>query len=101
MGRRRKADNFDQLQELLTLMPWWIGPILALLMFLGIRFLLPRVFTTSEQPLSPGHFIRGLASTLSWVCGGLVLLAWVLAEIAKLSNRRLSQMQGDSTALNL
>ena len=53
MARRQKGILTDELFQILTMVPWWVGPILAGITFLVFRFLLPAVFQPhSEDPMS-------------------------------------------------
>jgi restriction system protein len=88
MGKRHKQDNFDNLRDLLTLMPWWVGPVLALVVVVGIRFLVPLAFPPSRGHADLGTVVRGICPLASWLAGGVVLLAWTWAEGIKFTNRR-------------
>jgi len=96
MARRGKGLLTDELLQILTMVPWWVGPILAGITFLVFRFLLPAVF----QPNSADPMSKGMGLTLSifayqaapWV-GLFVVAVWVAAEVRKWQRRRLVDKQ--------
>ena len=62
MTRRRKDEGFlDDLYDMLLVVPAWVGPPLALLVFLVLRFLIPAIFGDSEKP-DIGAVVAGVAS---------------------------------------
>lgn len=93
MARRRKAKSSlaTELLELLMLTPWWIGPLLAVLTFAAIRWLVP-VWLSAQFP-EPGfshNLFTGLArgaAIYAWLAGAVVLLIWGTAELTKLSSK--------------
>ena len=97
MTRRRKDEGFfDDLYEMLLVVPSWVGPPLALLFFLVLRFLIPAIFGGSEKP-GIGTVIAGVAQAVALPVAGLVLFMWLLAEFQKWRRRRLLDAQ---TGLN-
>lgn len=99
MARRRKAKSSlaTELLELLMLTPWWIGPLLAVLTFAAIRWLVP-VWLSAQFP-EPGfshNLFTGLArgaAIYAWLAGAVVLLIWGTAELTKRQNRKLLDSQ--------
>ena len=89
MARRQKSlldDTFD----LLKVTPIWVGPSIAALVFIVLRFVLPPFVPANSQA-----GFRPLLLTLSWVSAAAILLAWILAELGKLKNRALLESQRD------
>ena len=93
MARRRKDGGFfDDLYEMLLVVPAWVGPPLALLFFLVLRFLFPAIFGSSEKP-DIGTVVAGVAKGVALPVAGLVLCIWLLAEFQKWRRRRLLDAQ--------
>lgn len=93
MTRRRKDEGFfDDLYDTLLVVPAWVGPPLALLFFLVLRFLIPAIFGGSEKP-DIGTVVAGLAKGVALPVAGLVLIIWLLAEFKKWWRRRLLDAQ--------
>jgi restriction system protein len=101
MGRQRDEPNLiNELFELLLVVPFWAGPIVAFAFFAGLRWLLPWAFSGE---LDPDDLVGKTAwpiisqvSALSapWV-GALVLLLWIGAELRKRIDRhRLDRQTG-------
>lgn len=89
MTRRRKDGSFsDDLYEMLLVVPSWVGPPLAMLFFLALRFLIPAIIGGSEKP-SVGTIVAGVAHAIALPVAGLVLFAWLIAELQKWRRRRL------------
>ena len=97
MTRRRKDEGFfDDLYDVLLVVPSWVGPPLALLFFLVLRFLIPAIFGGSEKP-GIGTVVVSVAQAVALPVAGLVLFMWLLAEFQKWRRRRLLDAQ---TGLN-
>lgn len=80
MGRRPKRDGpsgSDDLLDLLSEAPTWLGPVLAAAVFLLLRFLLPTVLPGRSSGFDASPLLQPLFSTLAWVLAGLVLVVWV------------------------
>ena len=93
MTRRRKDEGFfDDLYEMLLVVPAWVGPPLALLFFLVLRLLIPAIFGGSEKP-DVGTILAGVAKGIALPVAGLVLVIWLLAEFQKWRRRRLLDAQ--------
>lgn len=101
MSRRRSktgADHAaDALDELLMMTPWWVGPVLALGVYLVMLVPLPALIRLAGEPLG---------TTFATVChniapyGGLVVgVIWIIAEAKKFSRRRLLDTQSDLGSL--
>ncbi len=93
MARRRDASAIDDAFDLLKLTPSWIGPILALAVFLLFRYGVPLLTPTPKNGIDTGIITREFVPLLAWLFGGGILCAWVAAEFHKLFNRRLLDRQ--------
>lgn len=92
-NRARATD----LLELLMLTRWWIGPLLAVLTFVAVRWLisawLPAQF---PEPGFSHYLFTGLArgaTIYAWQAGGVVLMIWGTAEITNQRHRKLLDSQ--------
>lgn len=93
MTRRRKDEGFfDDLYEMLLVVPAWVGPPLAAVFYLVLRFLIPAIFGGSEKP-DIGTVVAGVAKGLALPVAGLVVFLWLLAELQKWRRRRLLDAQ--------
>lgn len=93
MGRRKQQSEFDQLFELLKITPYWVGPILALVAFLGLKFVLPHFLPQPQNPGDPVILWHSLVGMCSWLFPLAILIAWSGAEVWKLMNRNLLNRQ--------
>ena len=94
MTRRRKDEGFfDDLYDMLLVVPAWVGPPLALLFFLLLRFLIPAIFGGSEKP-DIATIMADLAQAVALPVAGLVLFLWLFAEFQKWRRRRLLDALG-------
>lgn len=98
MGRRyrnRQQDDsiLDTIFDLLKMAPIWVGPVMAVAVFILLHYVFPLLMPAKQSGVDAGILWRPLFSMLSWVFAGAVLLAWVMAEVWKLFNRRLLDSQ--------
>lgn len=91
MSRRRKDDGLtlDDVVVFLSDVPFWAGPILIVATFLLLYFVWPMSFS-EQTSLSP---IRSIGPIVAPFAAVAVFLAWILAELKKLSRRRLLDRQ--------
>ena len=69
--------------------PFWVGPVIAIAVFVGFRFVLPLLVPAPQaNSIDGGIVFRPLFWTLAWIVGGGVLLVWAMAEMWKLWNDR-------------
>lgn len=108
MGSRRKNENsiVDELFDLLEVTPVWVGPVLALVLFAFLRWLVPLIFHGSVGGSEFGDSLAGtlsmLAVKLSWFAAIAVLVIWLGAELKKLLNRqRLDGQTGSQSVQSL
>jgi restriction system protein len=92
MGSRRSDSSvLDDIYEILLVMPFWVGPILAAVAYAAMYWLIPYCFSSPNGDVAKTAWpiLAGVArSGAPWV-GGVVLFVWCFAEIRKLSNRKL------------
>jgi len=89
----KKETPISGLFGLLTRVPFWVGPVLALLVFLILRYLVPSVFYR-ENPDSPmqssmNKTLAGFARAIAPILAGVVLALWLGAEAKKFLDRHL------------
>jgi restriction system protein len=89
MPRRRQQSVLDDIFALLKVTPIWVGPVLALIILVIFRFVIPAFLPAQHGGMDVAAIWRPLLPMLAWLFAGAVLLAWVSAEIWKLMNRRL------------
>ncbi len=90
MARRTKDDPLGDLYRLLLAMPWWCVPVLAALVFLVLRFLLPAFLRASPNPvLAPTiQMLRMLSTPAAPVISLFILAIWICAEVGKFIDRK-------------
>jgi restriction system protein len=88
---RKKESGLEGLFHIFTMTPTWVGPVVAVLSYLVVRYMIPSILERSEQGESTsamtttlGTFARSFAPSVS----ALILLVWVAAEIKKWFDRR-------------
>jgi restriction system protein len=87
---RKRADTYiDRFLDLLKTAPVWVGPVVAVALFVAFRFVLPLCIPPPQRGADPGRLWRTVFMLLSWLLPVAVLLAWGMAEFWKLMNRRL------------
>lgn len=60
MGRRRKSSPAEDLVDLVALMPWWAGVLLAIFGYLWLHSVASEPITASAQSLASSGFILGV-----------------------------------------
>jgi restriction system protein len=73
--------------------PIWVGPLVAVGVFLIMRFVAPPLLRLTGQDL--GGVFADLAYKLAILGGPVVLVLWMVAEITKLGRRRFLDRQAD------
>jgi len=99
MARSQRTSVVDELFELLSAAPAWLGPIIALVTFATCRWAIPFALSATSSGNLTGRTLSqvwsGLAVQFAPFVGGVVLLIWAAAEIRKWTNRRrLNQQTG-------
>ncbi len=70
MARRRKDEGFfDDLYDMLLVVPAWVGPPLALLFFLGLKCFIPTIFGSSEK-LNINSVVASVAQSVAMPAAG-------------------------------
>jgi restriction system protein len=91
MGRRRDdgalGDLFEVCYKAFQQLPAWVGPCVAVVVFVVFRWALPVLTVRRDVP--GAQLMATLSSVLGWAVAGLILSAWVLAEVRKIMSRRL------------
>lgn len=101
MARRRARSDADEavdaLGELLMLSSWWVGPLIALGVYLLLRFVLPPIIGSAGEPV--GSTFAGLSSKVAPLGALVVLFIWGMAEGKKFLRRRLLDSRSDVGSL--
>lgn len=87
-SRRNEPSFFDELFQFLQVVPFWVGPILAAVVFAGMRWVIPAILTFLLADNEVASFSLLLFSRLSEgaapLLAGAVIVVWVVAEVKKL-----------------
>lgn len=92
MARRNQSErsSVDELFDLLLVVPAWVGPILAAVVFAVMRWVIPPLLAADSGSEFSRSGLRVIAQVMHgfapWA-GGLTLLVWIAAEIKKWMNR--------------
>jgi restriction system protein len=100
--RRSKSDQFfDDLQDVLRIVPWWVGPPLILFAWLLFRFILPAILTgvspaeNNSVAVPVTQMFSTMSVMLSPYIAGVIGLVWVVALFKKLGDsHRLERQTG-------
>jgi|GEM_PF-3264765 len=86
----RNSENsvLDEFFDLLKSTPIWFRPILAAVVYIVFRFVMPPLLPSVQGGLDVRTILRPMCVTLAPVLAGGVILAWIFAEGWKLINRR-------------
>lgn len=99
--RRRNKDELERTAEglfqVLTIVPVWIGPLVALGCYLLLRFLVPASAANLTPPLDES--LSGASRMLAPWLAVTVLVLWMLAEFKKLTDRRLLDSRNNAVSL--
>ena len=94
---RRKESLGDAVLELMSIGPWWVGPLLALVAILFLRYAVPLALggagDAHDPRALPGHVFSNLSVVFAPWVGLLVLAGWVVVRIRKSFDRRLLDEQ--------
>ena len=88
---KRDESWIDDITEILKHLPFWVGPVTAVIAFVFFRFIV-LLFIPSAKPgaIDGGFVIRPLLPMLAWIFGGGIFVAWVGAEIHKFPQPRIA-----------
>jgi len=93
MSRRQEQSIADDIFEALKIAPIWLGPLLSTFVFVFVRFVVPALLPSKQGGIDVGALWRPIFAGLSWICAAGCLFLWAMAELWKLSNRRLLDKQ--------
>ncbi|HEX8339481.1 MAG TPA: restriction endonuclease [Tepidisphaeraceae bacterium] len=93
MSRKSKSSVVDDAFGLLKLTPVWVGPLLAVVVFFAVRFLLPVLLRPGPGGFDPGLIVRPAVPAIASFAALAVLLIWAAAEAHKFFGRRLLDRQ--------
>ncbi|NJL31091.1 MAG: restriction endonuclease [Phycisphaerales bacterium] len=90
MSRSAKSSSlFNACLELLLITPRWVGPVLAVFLWALVRYGVPRLIpAASEGEIDLQLISAPIVQIFTWILPGMVLAAWVVAEIRKFTDRR-------------
>jgi hypothetical protein len=96
MPRGKRFSVVHKLFELLIRVPAWVGPLLAVGLFLVLFFLAPLFFRSDgsnalASGMAPAFVVFSKGAAL--VVGGAILLIWIVAELMKRARPRLLDRQ--------
>lgn len=100
MPRRKKESGIDEFFRFLVAVPWWVGPICAVLVFMFFRLIIPAILGSVGKPNEPmgktfNAVLVPISTGLAPYAGLLVLLIWGAAEGKKYMNhKRLDSQTG-------
>lgn len=105
MGRSRDRSILEDLFDLLTDAPVWMGPVVAGVVYAGFRWGLPTLFpggSTNQVGVMLSRIAGPTTLMIAPWAGSAVLLVWVAAELKKRSRRRrLDSQTGIESIQNL
>jgi restriction system protein len=93
LSTRRKKSGIDELFDLLEMAPAWLGPVLAVVGFVVIRYIAPAVLGSIGGEIPIGETLALLIPRFAWLFVAVVLVVWIAAEVKKLLNRRMLDRQ--------
>ncbi len=93
MPRTPNSGLLDDLMRVLARAPAWLGPLLAVTVFVGLHHLAPMLLPRLDGTIPVGEMLGLILPGLAWAAAALVLVIWVLAEVTKLRQRRLLDRQ--------
>ncbi len=93
MGRKREQSLLEDVFDLLKLTPFWVGPLLAVIVYFGIRDGIPMLMPDKTNGIDPGTFLRPMIPMFAWLFTAIIVLGWLMAEGHKLWSRRLLDKQ--------
>lgn len=103
MARKRKSNAFEDLFEIASLMPWWVGCALAMVSYLVLH----RYAATVVSATAPGQMVVGtVTKTLASIGQVVIPLALIAGSLASFLGRRkrtglLEEAAGDKSGESL
>ncbi len=93
MSRKREQSLLDDVFDTLKVMPIWVGPIMAAVAFVAIRYGVPLLIPQKTGGVDPGVVLRPMVPFFAWLITAIILVGWLMAEVHKLWSRRLLDKQ--------
>ena len=100
MARRGRESGADAFFHFLTVVPWWVGPVCAALVYVGLRFVVPAFLGGASDPndmvISTFSAVATPTIRMLGTLGAVgVLVIWGAAEFKKfLDRQRLDKQSG-------
>lgn len=94
MARRRRSagdEAFDNLTDTLAALPVWVGPLVACLAYVLIRFAFAPILQSADSDV--GKVLGSIAKPLAWIVPVIILFAWGISLFRRKSQRRLFDKQ--------
>ncbi len=89
MGRRWDDGILDALLALLQAAPLWLGPVMAVIVWLAVSFAVPAILSAAFGGAAYLESLRTIARMVGPVLAGLVVLCWAVAIVKRGQARRL------------
>jgi restriction system protein len=106
MGRRKKSSAAEDFIDLVALLPWWAGVLLAVLSYLGLHGVASQPITANAQSMASSGFIlgiwaRGLATVGQYVVPIICLAGAGVSAFRRKQRSALvtNVAQGDATSV--
>jgi restriction system protein len=94
MGRQKpQPATLDELFDTLMITPVWVGPLLAVIVFVVLFFFAPILFRTPSEGVDMGALFRPMMRLFAVFAFILVIVTWGVAELHKVKRRRLFDRQ--------
>ncbi len=97
----RQPRLLDHLFEIFRRVPIWVGPVVALLAFVLIRYVVPQAVPTPPAmgKLDAAELLRPAWTFAAWFSAVAVIAAWVAAEISKRRGAYLLDHESDASGI--
>ena len=96
MPRGKRFSGVHELIEVLIRVPAWVGPVLAVSLFLVLFFLAPLFFRSdgsNPRAVNMAPVFAVLSKDAALPAGGFIILIWIVAEFMKRARPRLLDRQ--------
>ena len=81
LGRKRNDSLLVGVFETLKFAPVWVGPMLAGVAFVFFRWISPWMLSSKTGELDLLWGVRAALPNIAWIASGMIILAWIAAEI--------------------